>query len=62
MYGECLNNQNKKNKNRIGLWNTDFQSYNPPTAYKVLEQEKAGGAGVVMILALIIGLIIAACV
>ena len=44
------------------VWNTDFQSFNPPLAYRVQQQEKKCGAGFVMICALIIGLIIAACV
>ena len=42
-------------------WNMDFQSYNKPLAYRVLEQDKNGGAGVIMIVALILGLIIAGC-
>lgn len=48
----------KKSKS---VWNTDFQSYNPPMSYKVLEQDKKGGACIVMIIAAIVGLIIAAC-
>ena len=48
-----------KNK---GMWNGDFQSYNPPMAYKVLKQDKKGGAGIIMIGAAILGLIIAICV
>lgn len=42
-----------------GLWNTDFQSYNPSLAYKV--QKRSDGGLFYMIIALIIGMIIAAC-
>ena len=49
-------------KKKNALWNTNFQTYNPPMAYKILEQDKKGGAMIVMIGAAILGLIIAACV
>ena len=54
------NSQATKKKN--ALWNTNFQTYNPPMAYKILEQDKKGGAMIVMIGAAILGLIIAVCV
>ena len=54
------NSQTTKKKN--ALWNTNFQAYNPPMAYKILEQDKKGGAMIIMIGAAILGLIIAACV
>lgn len=54
------NQQTTKKKN--ALWNTDFQTYNPPMAYRVLEQDKKGGAIILMIGAAILGLIIAVCV
>lgn len=44
------------------VWNTDFQSFNKPTVYRVQEQERKGGAGIIMLLALVVGLIIAASV
>ena len=34
------NSQTTKKKN--ALWNTNFQTYNPPMAYKILEQDKKG--------------------
>ena len=54
------NSQATKKKN--ALWNTNFQAYNPPMAYKILEQDKKGGAMIIMIGAAILGLIIAVCV
>lgn len=54
------NQQTTKKKN--ALWNTNFQTYNPPMAYRVLEQDKKGGAAIIAIGAAILGLIIAACV
>ena len=43
-------------------FNTDFQSYNPPLAYKIRQQDAKGGAMVVMLGALILGAIVAAIV
>lgn len=54
-------NREKTTKSK-GMWNTNFQTYNPPMAYKVLEQDKKGGAGIIMIGAAILGLIIAICI
>ena len=56
-----LPGHNKKNAYKPRGWNMDFQSYDPPLATKILEQDKKGGAVVVMLGALILGLIIAAC-
>lgn len=53
-------NKKQYHKSRA-VWNTDFQSFNPPLAYKIQAQESKGGAGIVMICAAILGLIIAAC-
>ncbi len=49
-------------KKKNALWNTNFQAYNPPMAYKVLEQDKKGGAAIIAIGAAILGLIIAVCI
>lgn len=54
------NSQTTKKKD--ALWNTNFQTYNPPMAYRILEQDKKGGAVAVMIGAAILGLIIATCI
>ena len=54
------NSQATKKKN--ALWNTNFQTYNPPLADRILEQDKKGGAAIIMIGDAILGLIIAVCV
>lgn len=50
--------RNQKSKG----FNMDFQRYNPPLAYKIQKQDEEGGAVAVMLVALLIGVIVAAIV
>jgi hypothetical protein len=43
-------------------FNMDFQSYNPPLAYRIRKQDEEGGAVFWMLVALVVGGIVAAIV
>lgn len=43
-------------------FNMDFQSYNPPLAYKIRKQDEEGGGVFWMLVALVVGGIVAAIV
>ena len=48
--------------NKSRGFNMDFQSYNPPLAYKIRKQDEEGGGVFWMLVALVVGGIVAAIV
>jgi len=59
---QSINGYNTHYLTRKDFWNRDFQTYHKPMVYKVREVDARGGGLFWMLVALLIGGIVAACV